>query len=406
MIMKKILFIHQHYYPEMAGTARRTKELAETLAIRGYNCSVLTSFPREYRSVPSNKVMPYEKLNNVNIHRINTYIYVKKNVFTRLLSYSLYFIFVLQWLYKHRRKFDLVISIAPLSSGIAGAFAQKFLKIPHHFDVPDILPDLGIAAGMIKNKYMIKILFKIEKWVYDNSTTISAITQGQIKNIENKKVSPNKLYLIPDWVDVKFFKENINKYNDVVRKKINPHSNYKIISFVGNIGALQGADNFIEVVKLLNRHSKWKFKFLFIGDGIMLPTLQKKVKDENIQNVEFVGRVPREYVPSFMNQSDVLVANYLDNSYMDICIPGKIYEYIISNKPIVIGAKGETAKLVKKFNAGEAVGPSNPKGIKNCIDTILQSPGKYKYSTAKFEKIYQLGSIIDKYIKLIEKIYK
>ena len=30
-----ILMIHQHYYPEMSGTARRTKELAENFVKKG-----------------------------------------------------------------------------------------------------------------------------------------------------------------------------------------------------------------------------------------------------------------------------------------------------------------------------------------------------------------------------------
>ena len=55
--------------------------------------------------------------------------------------------------------------MAPLPSAIAPAFASKIFKIYHHFDVPDILPDLGISAGMIKNKILINYLYKLEKWV-------------------------------------------------------------------------------------------------------------------------------------------------------------------------------------------------------------------------------------------------
>ena len=46
--MKNILFIHQHYYPEMAGTARRTKEVAEALAKNIH----LTIIPSSRRDLP------------------------------------------------------------------------------------------------------------------------------------------------------------------------------------------------------------------------------------------------------------------------------------------------------------------------------------------------------------------
>ena len=52
--------IHQHYFPEMSGTARRTKELAESFVKRGHEVSVVTSFPREYRSMPGEEYKPFE----------------------------------------------------------------------------------------------------------------------------------------------------------------------------------------------------------------------------------------------------------------------------------------------------------------------------------------------------------
>ena len=403
--MIKILFIHQYYYPEMTGTGRRTREMAEELSQRGYDCAVLTTYPREYRSFPDEGVKRYEILNGVRVYRINTFLYVNRNVITRLLSYALHFILVVNWLLKHGRNYDMIISVAPLSSGIAGAFAQKFLGIPHHFDVPDILPDLGIAANMIKNKYLIGILFKIESWVYKNSTTISPITYGQIQNIHNKKVPLTKLYYIPDWIDINFFKKNTKRHYNYIRKLMKIKSSEAIISFVGNIGALQGVDTFLEVVKLLNMEEKIKFIFFFIGDGIMLPQLKKIVEREKIQNVQFIGRVRRQYVPAYMNISNILVANYVNNNYMDICIPGKIFEYIISNTPIVIGARGEAANLINIYNAGLAVEPSNPREMKNAIIKILENPEEYKANINNFRKDYSLKTIIDKYDELIRKIY-
>ena len=91
----------------------------------------------------------------------------------------------------------------------------------------------------------------------------------------------------------------------------------------------------------------------------MLEELKDEVKRNNIQNVSFVGRVARELIPSYMNLSDVLVANYLPNKYMDICIPGKLFEYAISNKPIVMGSNGEAKKLIEEYSLGLVARPSN-----------------------------------------------
>ena len=84
-----ILMIHQHYFPEMSGTARRTKELAENFAKKGHQVSVLTSYPRKFRSLPDVSFKPHEKINNVSVYRIKTLFEVKDVVLLRLFFYTL-----------------------------------------------------------------------------------------------------------------------------------------------------------------------------------------------------------------------------------------------------------------------------------------------------------------------------
>jgi len=343
----KILMIHQHYYPEMSGTARRTKELAESFYKRGHQVSVVTSYPREYRSMHSVECKSFEILDNVKVHRIKTFFEVRNNVSLRMISYLFFVLQSIIFALKLSRQSDIIITVAPLSSGVIGSLVQIIKKKHHHFDVPDILPDLGISAGMIQNKLIIKFLFKIEKWVYDHADTISAITYGQIENIHGKGVEKSKLFYIPDWIDDTFFKLNLKKYKDEVARTLES-TDKKLISFVGNIGALQNPVIFIEMMASLQADNMDEFQFLFIGDGIMLSQLKEKVKSIGLENVKFIGRIKREFVPAYMHLSDILVANYLPNKYMDICIPGKLFEYAISKKPIIMGARGEAKKLIEK----------------------------------------------------------
>ena len=107
---------------------------------------------------------------------------------------------------------------------------------------------------------MIKILFILEKWVYSKCDTISAITKGQIENIKNKGVNKSKLFYIPDWIDDSFFRKNLREHKIKVQKSLKKYSNKKLISFVGNIGALQNPKIFIKMMQLKNTKDK-KFPF-------------------------------------------------------------------------------------------------------------------------------------------------
>jgi glycosyltransferase involved in cell wall biosynthesis len=395
--------IHQHFFPEMSGTARRTRELAENFVKQGHRVSVVTSFPRKFRSMPGIDCSQYEILNGVHVYRVKNIFEVKNNVIFRLFSYLFFIIQSLKSALKLAVNVDIVISIAPISSGILGALIQLIKKKHHHFDVPDILPDLGISAGMLKNKLIIKFLYKLEKWVYDHSNTISAITYGQIDNIRKKGVSQGKLSYIPDWIDNSFFKKNLSKYRSVVNTNLN-FSGKKLISFIGNIGALQNPDIFLDLMVLLAEENHHIYHFLFIGDGILLPHLKAKVKKRQLNNITFVGRVRREYIPAYMNLSDILVANYLPNDYMEICIPGKLFEYAISEKPIIMGAKGEAKNLINKYSLGVAVTPSDANEFKKAIIQIANGSYIFNPKTDKFVQDFSLRKIASLYNNIFQKV--
>ena len=70
--MYKILLLQQHYYPEMAGVARRAKELSEQFVNNGHTVTVFTTYPREFRSMPGYDVKQSEVLNKVTVIRSNT----------------------------------------------------------------------------------------------------------------------------------------------------------------------------------------------------------------------------------------------------------------------------------------------------------------------------------------------
>ena len=384
--------IHQHYYPEMSGTARRTKELAENFVKKGHQVSVLTSYPRKFRSHPGISFKPYEQINNVSVYRIKTLFEVNNIVLLRLFSYSTFVIQSILYALRLSKKSEIVITIAPLSSGIIGSVVKMANKTHHHFDVPDILPDLGISAGMIKNKFVIKLLFRLEKWVYKNSDTISTCTIGQLKNINSKGIPKEKITWIPDWID----NSNLVTFHKAIASKIsNNFKGKKIISFIGNIGALQNPMVFIKTMKLLSKNNQ--VYFLFIGDGIMLSKLKFKVAELNLSNVDFLGRVKREQILELMSMSTALVANYLPDKHLNLYIPGKLFEYAISKKPIIMGAKGDAEIFINKYQLGIVVPPSDPEAFKKAILKIVEGSYSFNPKINNFLKDYSIENVTKKY---------
>ena len=398
-----ILMIHQHYFPEMSGTARRAKELAEHFVKKNHKVSIITSFPREYRSLPNQSFARVERLDGVDINRVKNIFEVKKNVVLRMLSYFTFVIVSIKLGLRLAKKSDIVITIAPLSSGIIGGIIKAINKNYHHFDVPDILPDLGIAAGMIKNKFVIYFLKKLEIWVYSQADSISTCTEGQKNNLESKGVPKNKLSCIPDWIDDTYFNINYKNYKAEVSKLYN-YPNKTIISFFGNIGALQNPIIFIDLMDLFKQKSLNDFIFLFFGDGIMSPKLKEKVINKKLDNVKFIGREKREFIPAIMRQSDILITNYISDEHLNLYIPGKLFEYAISRKPIVIGSRGDSKQFIEKYDLGLVVPPSNKNAFMDAIIKISNGSYKYNPKTTQFIQDYSIGNVTMEYNEIFKKL--
>lgn len=392
----KILFIHQHYYPELVGTGRRATEMCELLSRNGHNITVITSYPKRHYHLSQHGTIKREEIHNgVRILRLNQFFIPKGNPLIRMLSYFEFFAISLLKAIKLRKDMHLCLSITPLTSGISGALLHKIFKVPHHFDITDILPELGIVAGMLKNRVLIYLLRKVELFVYKNTNTFSVVTESMGEYIQGRLKYKREMICAPDWVDEDLFRRNRDRYKSQIIKKYSFESK-KIILFEGNVGKLQNLAIITDVINILNDKGVKDFVFLLVGDGIELEKIKKEAASKNINQIIFTGRVPREYLPSFLNISDILFSNYLNNKHLEMYIPGKMYEYITANKPIIMGASGECERFIKSNNLGISVEPSNPLKIAEAIIRIFNKEIKLSSNNDNLVKQCSSEYIINK----------
>jgi len=226
---------------------------------------------------------------------------------------------------------------------------------------------------------------------------------GQVTAISDKGIEKEKIFWIPDWVDKNFFELNNKLYNSKI-KNIYNYPGKKIISFVGNIGALQKPEIFLDVMKLLSNEGYHDYLLLFIGDGIMLPEMKILAEKYQLNNVEFIGRVKREYIPSLMKLSSVLVTNYVPNSHLDLYIPGKLFEYAISERPIVMGSNGDAKYFIEKYKLGIAVTPSDPISFKEAIIKVSNENYQFEPDKTKFTIDYSIDNVVQRYNTVFNQI--
>lgn len=250
---------------------------------------------------------------------------------------------------------DLIIASTPDPfSVIVANYISKKLDIPSICEVRDLWPESFIEYGYIKKGSLIsKILYKGERWIYENSDALIFTMPGGKQYLIDKgwsnKLDISKVYNINNGVDIEEFNKNIREFrvNDV---DLESDKYFKII-YTGSIREVNNLDFILETAKLIQK-SNSNIRFLIYGEGTQLNILRQKCQSEQINNVLFKGRVEKKYIPYILKKADI---NILHNKGSNLNLYGgsqnKLFDYLASGKP-VIQTFDSNYSIIREFDCG------------------------------------------------------
>jgi len=135
-----------------------------------------------------------------------------------------------------------------------------------------------------------------------------------------------------------------------------------VVGFTGTFGKWHGADKLAEAAALLlsRPEGRERLRFLFIGDGPLLPEVKAAVSSF-AENCIFTGMVPQEEGPRHLAACDVLVAPHLPNpdGTPFFGSPTKLFEYMAMGKGIVASRLGQMGEILAERRTALLVEPGN-----------------------------------------------
>jgi colanic acid biosynthesis glycosyl transferase WcaI len=357
----KITVFSQYYYPEGVP---KTYEIAEALARRGHEVSVVTGFPH----YPGGKLLGdyrlslyrREAIHGIPVLRTFEYPYHGEKPLLRILNYVSFMLSSPFAAFFAPHTDVIYVWHPPLTVGIAAWIFSKLTRTPYVYDVQDIWPDFVVLSGMMKEGMAVRFLRRIEKFVYRKSNHIIVGTETARKNLLEKNVQSSKISVLPNWVNQNIFVDTKDFPRESLRSKLNWTGKF-VFLFAGNLGIVQGLDTIISAAELLKDEEN--IRITFVGDGIEKSRLEKIVREKHLTNVEFLDRRPMEEMPGLMAASDVLLVHLLDSGLSQYVIPSKVMAYLSSRKPILVAINGIAADLIATANAGFVVEAENSRAL-------------------------------------------
>ncbi len=394
MKIKKILLITQYFEPDITAAAFRMGDLYRNLNNReDVKLTVITTHPHK-----SDEEVCDSK-NNINRIKLPD---INKGFLLKYLIEYFYFTFLVIYKYfKLKEKYNyIIISSPPLFVGFAGYIIAKLSRAKLITDIRDLWPE-SIAAGKIikKKSLTYKILSKFEKFIYKKSSYIFTVSNTMKEYIMKYNQNVEVIYngISENEKRIK------NKLDKIKISAKNPQGKLDIY-YAGNIGLMQNLKYFLTAFK---EDTKLKeiFNIHFIGDGPQKKELMTYRKKYNLDNVKFLGQFTKEKTLKILfKEADILLINLLDYKLFEMAIPSKLFDYLLINRPILIGLKGESRNILEKLNCAVFFENNNVNKLikslyfikenynkyltnsKNNYDFVIKNFNRYK----EFNKLYKL----------------
>jgi len=369
----RVLILSQYYKPEPIP---KPVELAEELSRVGCPVSVVTGLP----NYPTGILYPgfrlglvqRETADGIRIARTFEFPYHGKNPVGRVLNYLSFMITAPLGSFFVPRCDVMYVWHPPLTVGLAACLIARLHGIPFIYDVQDIWPESVILSGMVRNNLIIRMLSMLERFIYLRADHIFVVTRGARENLLEKGVNPEKVSVMPHWID----ETKSAKIDSETRQRIRQTYGWThkfVCLFAGNIGIVQGLDAVVRAAALLPRDSGCLISL--IGDGTDKRRLQDLAKSlEAEDRIQFVDRRPAEEIPALMEASEVLLVHLKRSPLAHLVIPTKIFAYLSACKPILMAMEGAAADLVKDSGAGIAVPPEDAAALAEAIRSLRDLP--------------------------------
>lgn len=160
--------------------------------------------------------------------------------------------------------------------------------------------------------------------------------------------------------------ENKEK-TDAKRSNLGLDADDFVLLYQGDINPGRGLSIMLDVMKQLPSN----FKFIIIGDGMLLQSLKDKCKNESIKNVRFLGRISYKDLMTYTQIADLGI-NLIEpiNESKRLSLPNKLFEYMSVGVPFLSNDLPEPKLLVEKYNCGVLVDYSDIQSIVDRIQSL------------------------------------
>lgn len=186
---------------------------------------------------------------------------------------------------------DVVVGTSPQFFSAVGAWVLSAAKRrPYVFELRDLWPASIVTVGAMKPGLSIRLLEKLELFLYRRARAIVSVTSSFVDDLERRGIDRSK--------------------------------------------TMHALENVVNAAALMR--DRTDIVFLLVGHGAEKDRVVQRARELGLSNVVFRDSTPKEDMPDLWSVTDIALVHLKDDSVFATGIPSKIFEAFGMAKPILI----------------------------------------------------------------------
>lgn len=408
-----ILLLHQYFLEEDDPGGSRWNEMTAAWTAEGHDVTVIAGMMHanglEKRPEYKGRYFVEKQQGKVKVYRTHVSESYNSGFVGRLWGYFS-FMFSSFWagLFRVKGKFNVVIVTSPpLFVGASGYLISRFKRIPMVFEIRDLWPESAIDTGVLTNKWVIKLAYWFEAFIYRKAKLINVLTPAFYNTLrDRKKVPADKLIMIPNAADFSLSEEVLYSLDREAFRSEKDLQGYFVITYVGAHGVANHLEQLLEAGKALEDTN---VLFLLIGQGMEKERLKELAVKMNVKNVRFLDAVPKKEVFKYIIASEMGASVLKRVDTFKTVYSNKTFDYFSCKKPILMAIDGVSRELVEEAGAGTYVEPEDTAAYNRIIRQYLENTDRlategengYRYARVNFDRYVLAKRYLDSIAKIV-----
>jgi len=388
----------------------RSYTIAKQLVKKGYDITLITTSARFKRGFKLKNKINHLKIEGIELIVLKISYSNRFSYFRRIKAFVEYAVLA-TLLSKKSHRFDLIFaSSTPLTVAIPALIAKIWHRIPLIFEVRDLWPEVPIAMGVIRKRWLIWVLLQLEKLIYRRAEHIIALSPDMKDSIVETQVPEEKVSVIPNFSDNELFSVETENREEF-QKKIPFLGSKPLVIYTGTFGTVNDLSYLIRLAAAM-RQLDPETTFVLVGTGKEEEKLRILAARTGVinRNLWFLPPVAKKSLPGIISCATVTVSTVANNPALWKNSANKLFDAFAAGKPIMINHYGWQAELLRRRNAGLVVPPEDPTRGAHLLHEFIHDHQRYALACSEAKRLaeeqFDSSSLVGKIEAIIASILR